>query len=207
MSAILPISSALGDVFTWESQVTIPSNTPGQNKQTANVQVQSDSFFCLMAFMASTNYDNVAGDFIAVIGAGPAAARTLVSPPFVPNNFEVQIRYNSDLAFSDTPMPQGALVANATRAGVQLPYPFLCPPMSTFDFEFYNVAPTLLKQAGGSTAIDLVVTFGLYGYFVKLEMLAAFLACFDAYQAAARQGMPGWIRRFTNIDMPASVGL
>jgi hypothetical protein len=195
-----PITSAIGDVFMWESLVTIPSNVAPNNKDTDRLQVQSDSVFCLLAWGGSTNYDAVAGDFIAVIGAGPAAARTLVSPPFVPNNFQVMIRYNSDQNLMSSPMPQACLCSNGYRAGQQLPYPVLFPPMTTFDFEFYNVARTLQYAADQTTLKPLQITFGLYGVFVPLVDLPAFLKCWPSYACEAYQGAGDWYKKFTGID-------
>lgn len=204
MSLVRPIPSAAGDVFNWQVSATIPSNVPGLNTGFGKLQVDSASFFILMAYLASTNYDNVAGDFIAVIGAGPAAARTLVSAPFVPNNFEVLIKYNDDTQLMGNPIPQAALASNGYRAGEQFPYPIIFSPMTTFNFDFYNVAPTL-QLNGDGTARDLTINFGLYGYFVPIEQLSNFLAQWPSYAAQAAKNIPGWISAFTSIPMPAGV--
>jgi len=201
-----PSPSSSSDLFFWESQVTIASNVVGANTASDRVQVDSDRFFVLMAFLGSTNYDNVAGDFIAVIGAGPAAARTLVSPPFVANNFEVMIRYNSDLDMMGVPMPQACICSNGYRAGQQMPFPTLYAPMTTFDFDFYNVAPTLQTEGNG-TARPLQITFGLYGYFVPIERLSAFLQSYRAYQCQAQNQLAGWIKKFTSQDLSKVPGV
>ncbi len=198
------VPSAIGDIYNWQSSVTIASNVAGANTGFARVQVASDAFFVLMAFLGSTNYDQVAGDFIAVIGAGPASAATLVSPPFHPNNFQVLIKYNDDINLMGAPMAQAALCSNGFHAGGQCPFPMIFPPMTTFNFDFYNVAPTL-QLTGAGVARDLVINFGLYGYFVPVPQLSNYLASWPSYAAEARKGLPGWIERFTDIEMPAGV--
>lgn len=204
-----PITSPYGDLFYWESQATIASNSSlnNANRATDRLQVNSDSFFVLMAWLGSTNYDNVAGDFIATIGAGPAAARTLVSPPFVPNNFEVMIRYNSDTDMMDAAMPQACICSNGYRSGMQFPFPSLYAPMTTFDFTYYNVAPTILTLADKATVISLQISFGLLGYFIPNETIAGNLGAYRPYQLG-RQAMAnqaGWIKQFTSITIPPAV--
>lgn len=201
---VQPVPSAIGDVFNWQTQVTIASATEGANLGNARLQVDSGSFFVLMAFLGSTNYDQVAGDFIAVIGAGPASARTLITPPFVPNNFEVMIRYNDDINLMGARMPQACLCGNGYLTGQALPIPTVFPPMTTFNFDFYNVAPTL-QLTGAGAARDLVINFGLYGVFVPVEQLSNFLASWPSYAREAERGVAGWISRFTGIDLPAGV--
>lgn len=201
MSSVQPASPLYADIFDWKSVVTIPSNVPGVNLATDHLQVENDSYFMLMAFLASTNYDNVAGDFIAEVGASPAPAIALVAPPRIPNNFEVMINYNGDTPLMQTPMPQGCLAGNGYMAGRQLPYPMLFPPLTTFDLDFYNVAPTLLQQVD-ATPIDLQVSFGLFGYYVPAVNLEKFLAAWPAYYEKAALGNPGWLRDFTAMTIP-----
>ncbi len=204
-----PIPSNTADLFKWESQVVLTSNVVGNvnQKATDRVQVDSDRFFVLTGFLGSTNYDQCAGDFIALIGAGPAAARTLVSPPFVPNNFEVMIRYNSDEAMMGVPMPQACLCSNGYRAGQVLPYPDIYAPMTTFDFEFYSTRPTVLTLADKATPINLEITFALDGYFVPIERLNAFLKCYRAYADMGQRMPANWIAQFTGIDMTGVPGV
>jgi hypothetical protein len=199
-----PITSPIGDLFYWESSATIASNSPvaNANRATDFLQVNSDSSFLLMAFLGSTNYDAVAGDFIAVVGAGPAAARTLVTPPLIPNNFEVLIRYNAREDLMDSPMPQACICSNGYRTGMQMPFPVLFAPMTTFDFTYFNVAQTILTLADKATVIPLQLTFGLMGYFIPNETLAANLTAYDAYAMGrqAMNGQKGWIKQFTSQD-------
>jgi hypothetical protein len=205
--SLIPLPSSQGDLFFWQVATDpIPSNVIGTGTYQANgrVQVASDKFFLLESFAGSTNYDNVAGDFIAVIGGGPASARTLVSPPIVPNNFEVAIKFNDDLSLTGAPIPQAVICSNGYFSGQQLPYPLLFAPMTTFNFEFFNVAPTLLKKADKTTAIDLVINFGLVGYFLPQEQLANFLAAYPGYAAHA-SAQPGWLAAFTGLDLPVTV--
>jgi len=206
--SFLPSPSSSSDIFLWQAQATMPSNVVGDPDSIAadDLQITSDQFFVLMGFLGVTNYDSSGGDVIASVGAGPAPARSLITGPFVPNNFSVMIRYNSDIAFMDQPMPQACLSANAYRTGQQLPYPVIFSPMSRFDFEFQNTAPTLLEDVDGDP-INLVVNFALLGYFVPVERVAAYLKCYEAYSYAASEMANGWIRKFTAQDMPAGVGL
>ncbi len=204
MSCYQPITSPIGDLFYWESSATIASNSTAANANRATdfLQVNSDASFVLMGFLGSTNYDAVAGDFIALIGAGPAAARTLVTPPFVPSNFEVLIRYNAREDLMDAPMPQACICSNASLTGMQMPFPVLFAPMTTFDFTYWNVAPTILTLADKATVISLQLTFGLLGYFIPNETIAANLTAYDAYAMGrqAMNGQKGWIKQFTRQD-------
>lgn len=189
-----PIISNIADKFTWKMQVTIASNVTGANKATRQIKVLADSFFLLTAYRGSTNYDNFSGDLRAVIGAGPAAATRLGTPPVVPNNFEVFMRRGSD-NYSPIPIPQAVISSNGYRAGVQLPWPILYPPASQFYFDFYNVAPTLLNTSAAA-AIDMVINFGLEGFNVPVEMLRSFLECFPEL----RESM---IRAYQSGQLPA----
>ena len=74
MSQLQPASSPYADLYIWKSVVSIDPGTdlsPGPTA-TASDQIQflADSFFCLMAFIGSTNYDNYAP---SVINGGSAA--------------------------------------------------------------------------------------------------------------------------------------
>ena len=202
MSPVQPVSPLYADVFDWKTVVSIPSNVVPTNLATDNLQVENDSYFFLMAFLASTNYDNFAGDFIALQGASPAAALSLIAPPRVANNFEVMIKYNGDQQLMGSPMPQGCLTANGYLGGRQLPYGMLFPPMTTFDFEFYNVAQTILTQSDGSTVVPLEISFGLYGYYIPTVNLEKFLAAWPAYHAEYVKGNAGWLSAFTALDIP-----
>lgn len=204
---VQPIPSALGDAFFWESTATIASNAQGQNTSNGGrIQVASDAFFLLQGFLASTNYDQSAGDFIAVVGASPgAAARQLVTPPLIANNFSVKIKLNSDIDLMGDWMPQACLCSNGYRSGPQLVFPSLFEPMTTFDFEFMNTAQTLVTAADNATVLSLAITFAVYGYFVPVEQLSNFLATFPAYGRQARKGQAGWLQQFTSLQLPVGV--
>ncbi len=199
MFTLQPVSTSVADLFYWETQVSLASNVVGATGNTAkaNFQIANDRCFLLTAFMGSTNYDNVAGDFIASIGAGPAPARTLISPPFAPNNFTVEVKYNNRNYFFGSPMPQACLCSNGYRSGLQLPFPVILPAMSNFEFTFRNTARTL-QLNGDDSARALEVSFGLYGYFVLNAGLEDFLAQFPAYQAQMSE--PGWVKKFTRME-------
>ncbi len=205
---VQPIPSALGDVFFWESTATIASNlaSVGNTANGGRIQVASDAFFLLQGFLGSTNYDQSAGDFIAVVGASPgAAARQLVTPPLIANNFSVKIKLNSDIDLMGDWMPQACLCSNGYRSGPQLPYPSLFEPMTTFDFEFRNDAQTLITAADNTTVLSLAITFAVFGYFIPVEQVSNFLASFPAYGRQARKGQAGWLQQFTSLQLPVGV--
>lgn len=195
-----PVSTSVSDLFVWEAAVpTIASNIAPNNKTSApTLQLDYDRCFVLMGFVGASNYDAFAGDFIAVIGAGPAAARTFVTPPFAPNNFEVDVTYNHDYRITGDAMPQACICSSGYRSGNQLPYPVIFAPMTTFDFDFYNVAQTLLLTGAGA-ALDLQIYFGLMGYFVKTDGLGDFLLSYPAYAAEAQRTGGNWVSKFTGV--------
>lgn len=207
MSSIYqPVPAPAGDLFNWETVVTIPSNVAPNNVGYGKVQVDNTKFFVLHAFYGSTNLDQAGGDFIATIGASPgAAARTLITNPILPNNFEVGVKYNDDIDLTGAPVPQAALCGNTYRTGTQLPLGVIFSPMTTFNFTFYNVQQTLITAADNATLIPLTITFGLSGFFVPIPQLSNFLAEWPAYALVANQGQAGWLSQFTGIAMPAGV--
>lgn len=192
-----PVFANVADLFTWKVTATIPSNVVGQNAANSlEVKILSDSYFCFMAWVGSTNYDGCAGDFRAVIGSGPAAATTLVSPPTVPNNFEVRVTRENTVNMMGAPMPQAAVCSNGYHSGRQVPWPIMYPPNSTFQFDLWNVARTLLTEADQTTPIPLEINFGMFGYNVPLENLGKFLESYwqfrdKAFAQLTRQRMTG----------------
>ncbi len=181
-ASLAPVVSNVADVFTWKTTATIASNVSPNNKATSQIKILADSFFCFMAFRASTNYDNFSGDLRAVVGAGPAAAVRLGTPPRVPNNFEVKIRRGS-IDLMGNPVPQAVIGSNGYFSGVQSPWPVLYPPSSMFYFEFFNTAPTLLATSA-AVAIDLQINFGMFGLNVPVENLKTFLASYPEIRAS-----------------------
>lgn len=201
MTTVQPVSAPYAKPFTWLSGATIASNVVGANVATDQIQVLPDSFFLLTAFLGETNYDNVTGE-MQIFGVDTDNPH-IYGPPRVPNNFEVFIRENSKDNLMGTPMPQACICSNGYLAGNQLPFPLLFKPMTQFDFEFYNVAPTLLlDSADPAVAKDLEITFGMQGYNVPAENLEAFLAAWPAYGEKARTGQPLWLRNFTRMSIP-----
>lgn len=195
-----PVTSGVSDLFYWQTTATIASNAAGANKASTFLQVDGASFFVLCGFVGVTNYDAFAGDFIAVIGGGPAAARTLITPPFLPSHFDLMIRTNSEYQLMDEPVPQASICANGYRSGQGLPWPDLYAPQTRFDFDFFNVTPTIQLNGDGS-AKPLMINFALMGYFVNTDYLASYLASFDAYQRVAQNSPAGWLSQFTGIDL------
>lgn len=205
----IPQPSSLGDLFHWESIVTIATNVAGNNAANAassRIQVDSDRFFILESFMGSTNYDQSGGEAIAVVGASPgAAARALLTAPFAPNNFTVDLRYADDTKITAAPVPQACIAGSGYRAGLQLPVPVLFSPMTTFNLDFVNVAPVLLTQADNTTVIPLTISFALVGYFIPTDQLSNFLATYPPYNLIASMGQAGWLAKFTSQELPAGV--
>lgn len=198
-----PVVSNIADAFTWKATATIASNVVPNNKATAQIKILADSFFCLTAFRGSTNYDNFSGDLRASIGAGPAAATRLGTPPRVPNNFSVLIRHE-DVYLTAVPVPQAVIASYGYFAGVQVPWPILYKPSTVFYFDFFNTAPTLLNTAT-AVAINLQINFGLAGYNVPVENLEIFLKqwpalCSSMARAYDSQQLPA--ARLTGIPIP-----
>lgn len=197
-----PVSSPYADLYVWKTVNSIASNLTANNanKVSSNFQILGDSFFCLMAFLGSTNYDQMSGEFTAVgiNGGNPV----LYGDPRIPNNFEVFIKYNGQINMMGAPVPQACICSNGYLEGRQLPYPLLFPPMSTFNFDFWNVAPTLYYQTQNTNLIPLVINFGLYGYNVPVENLSQFLQSWAAMQEIAAQGQPLWLKNFTAMSIP-----
>lgn len=175
-----PVISNIADHYTWKVTSTIASNNPvnNANKATAQIQILPDSFFCLMAFRGSTNYDFIAGEFETV-----STAVALYSPAAVPNNFDVMIKRASVYDYMKTPMPQAAIASSGYRAGAMLPWPVLFAPSTTFYFEFYNTAPVVLTAADQATVIPLRIDFGLFGYNIPANNITAFLKSWPAITA------------------------
>jgi hypothetical protein len=172
-----PAISNIADHFTWKVTTEIASNSPvnNANKATAQLQILPDSFFCLMAWRGSTNYDNVAGEFIT-----DDIAVALYAPARVPSNFDVSVKRASVYNLMPIPMPQAAIASSGYAAGAMLPWPILYAPSTTFYFEFYNTAPVVLTEADQNTAIPLRIDFGMFGYNIPANNIAAFLKSWPA---------------------------
>lgn len=170
-----PVVSDVADLFTWKTIQTLTTNVVGTSGQFGTDQIKTldNSCFVFVAFRGSTNYDPVQ-QLRAVVGAGPAAA-TALYPAAVPNNFEVMVKRNNRFQMMDQPMPQAAIASSGYRAGQQVPIPVIYPPNTTFNFTIYHTAEVLFTQSNGSTAINLRVDFGLFGYNVLRSNMAEFL--------------------------------
>jgi hypothetical protein len=199
---IQPIGANEAELYCWQATATIASITAGANIGTDQVQVLPDSYFCLMGFVASTNYDGFAGQW--KITNVNSSNHTLYGPPVVPNNFEVSILQDNNYLFSGAPMPQSVIAGNASFAGHQLVFPILYKPLTQFQFTFYNTAQVLLDDSSGTpgSAVNLVISFGMFGYNIPVQNLSAFLCAWPAYQAEARKNGRNWISRFTREIVP-----
>ena len=47
----------------------------------------------------------------------------------------------------------------------------------------------------------------MFGYNVPVENLSAFLAAWPCYEAEARKGYAGWLKKFTNMSVPGLTAL
>ncbi len=171
---------------------------------TAQVQCLPDSFFCLMGYLGSTNYDGIAGQWKITNVA--ASAHVLYGPPIAPNNFSVFIQQDNNVNFSGAQLgiPQAAICGNGYRAGNQLPFPVLYRPMTQFQFTFTNTAQVLLDDSTGSpgAAVSLQIYFGMFGYNIPTQNLSAFLCAWPSYLRAAEENRPNWLRKFTGMAIP-----
>lgn len=200
MNTVQPASSSYADLFIWKTLVTIPSNAPGQQPTSQDLQILGDSFFCLMAFVGSTNYDPIAGEY--AVDDIDSGASHLYAPPRIPNNFAVFIKQDGQINLMSAKVPQACICSSGYLAGRQMPFPLLFKPSTTFNFDFFNIAPTLLQQSMAGAAIDLEINFGLYGYNVPAENLEQFCASFPAMQEIAATNQPLWLKNFTKMAIP-----
>ncbi len=180
-----PVLSDVADLYWWKTTQNLTSITLGAvgNYGTDQVKIKPDAFFVHCAWRGATNYDG-AVQLRAVIGAGPAAATALYTPN-VPNNFEVMVKRNNRFQMMDQPMPQAAICSTGYRAGQQVPIPIIYPPLTMFNFELWNVAPVQFTLANQSTALNLRVDFGLFGYNVPKDNLGIFIGAWPEYYGRA----------------------
>lgn len=203
MSVLQPVSSPYADLFVWKSSVTIPFDASGgaispspDDTETDQLQFLGDSFFVLMGFMGSTNYDNY---FIQVPVGG-----VQVLPARIPNNFSVLITQNNDQKMMSQAMPQACICGSGYTPGHQFPYPMILPPMTSIDFEYAAINPFFLfsdDNDPGQDPIDLQINFGLYGYNCPTENLGDFLASWAEMQRVAATNQPLWLKNFTSLSI------
>ncbi len=171
-----PVFSAVADLYWWKTTKTLTSITPGAAGSFATDQIKLDnkSFFVFCAWRGASSYDP-AVQLRASIGAGPAAA-TGIYPAAVPSNFSVMVKRENRYSMMDRPMPQAALCSTGYRAGNQVPWPIVYPPLTQFNFTIYNTAEVQFTAANQSTAKNNRVDFGLFGYNVLAANWELFLA-------------------------------
>lgn len=180
-----PVVSDIADLYTWKATAVIASNDPAAsaNKFSTQIQVLGDSFFCFVAYRGATNYDPVAGEFETA-----DIAIALYSPAVVPNHFEVMVQRENRFKLFDRNCPQGVLCSTGYRAGVEVPWPVLYPPNTTFNIDLFNITPVILTEPDQTTLIPLRIDFGLFGYNVPVGNLKIFLDSWPAlYQKAIDQ--------------------
>lgn len=196
-----PASSPYADLFVWKSSVTIPFSADelqptANDTETDQLQFLGDSFFCLMSFMGSTNYDPYTVSQIA----GPAFQ---VAAAKIPNNFKVLISQDNAQKMSNIAIPQACICGSGYTPGNQFPYPMLLPPMTSIDFEYQAINPWILfSDDEQANPIPLEISFGLYGYNVPTENLEDFLASWPAMQRVAKMNQPMWAQNFTSMAIP-----
>jgi hypothetical protein len=200
-----PASSPFADLFIWKSTppaialgaTLTPTPLVAGQPLTVLDQLQflGDSFFCLMGFMGSTNYDNYFPNY-------QLGGADNISQARFPNNFSVLITQNSDQKMMTNSMDQACICGSGYMEGHQLPYPMLLPPMTNIEFTYKMIAPfTLFSDAGHTDPIDLLINFGLYGYNVPTINLENFLASWPAMQRIAAKGSPMWLKNFTSMTI------
>lgn len=184
-----PVVSDIADIFTWKTVATIASNSPinNANKESTQIKILGNAFFCFVAWRGSTNYDPIAGQF----NITQSPSWSLVSPAVVPNNFSAFVRRNNRFNMMDQPMPQGALCSTGYRAGMQVPWPVLYPPNTTFNIDVYNTAQTVLTESDQTTVIPLRVDFGMFGYNVPVANIRIFLDAFPEFYGKAISDLTG----------------
>lgn len=194
-TTVQPAVSDIADLFTWKTTATIASNDPtaNANHSSAQIKILGNAFFCFMAWRGSTNYDPIAGEFKQThVNSGNPA---LYSPAVVPNNFSVMVKRNNRFNMMTEPMPQGALCSTGYKAGNQVPWPVLYPPNTTFNIDLYNNAPVLLLASNESTAVNMRIDFGMFGYNVPVANLQIFL---DAWPELYKQAL----ETLTSVKLP-----
>lgn len=199
MNTFQPASSPYADLYVWKSVVSIDPGTgltPSANAKAADqLQFLGDSFFCLMAFLGSTNYDNYAASY-------PIGGAAQITSARIPNNFSVKITQNNDQTLMSAPMTQACICGSGYLPGHQVPYPMLWPPMTSINLEYLMISPFTLFSNNSGTELDLQINFGLYGYNVPTDNLEPFLASWPAMQLIAAQNQAFWVRNFTSMTIP-----
>lgn len=188
-----PVVSDIADLFTWKTVSTIASNSSvnNANRESTQIKILGNAFFCFVAWRGSTNYDPIAGQF----NIADPAAFALVTPAVVPNNFAAFVRRNNRFNMMDQPMPQGALCSTGYRAGTQVPWPILYPPNTTFNIDLFNTAQTVLTESDQTTVIPMRIDFGLFGYNVPVANLRIFLDGFPEFYGKA-------LAELTSVSLP-----
>jgi hypothetical protein len=206
MSCVQPASAPYAKLHIWQSGATISAAALAAATAASpalamdKFQILPDNFFVLMAYVASTNYDNGPLEFTAdnVNSGNPA----LYGPARLPSNFSVEIWQDNKDRMMGAPMPQACIASNGYLAGQQLPFPPMYKPLTTFQFKFY-ATPQVIQydNADSPVPLDLEISFGFYGYNVPVEHVKLFCASWPSYQAAALSQVPLWLRNFTNMEI------
>lgn len=152
-SATIPITAAFGTNFGYVT--LIPEN-----------------YFLLTSFRAYTNYDNFGGKYTTA-----SSAAILVSPPFVPNNFTVQIARGQSNTYSNLELTQPELCSTGYQAGKQLPQPVVYGPRFNFAFTFNDLTGLVLNDAAAA-AIPLRIQMQMVGYKIPIKNWDRFLNYF-----------------------------
>lgn len=186
-----PVPSDVADLFWWKTRQTLTSITVGASGQLANdnIKTLNDKFFVFVGYRGSSNYDG-AVQMRAIVGAPAGAAATAIYTPVIPNNFEALVK-RGKFPMMDQPMPQAVICSTGYRAGMQIPFPIIYPPLTTFQITIYATAPVLFTLVNGSTQKNLIVDFGLMGYNVPTNKLAAFLGEWPALYRKAITSLTG----------------
>lgn len=141
------------------------------------VTLMPDNYFVLTAFRCFTNYDNCGG--ILMNDNEDIVGPVLVVPPFVPNNFTVQIARGQNNAYSNQPLTQAEICSSGYRAGKQLPIPVVYGPRFNFTFTFTDLTGLYLES--GETSLPLRIQMWMEGYSVPQINWGRFCNYFPAF--------------------------
>lgn len=143
------------------------------------VTTVNDGFFIFTGWSVWTNYDNAGG----VAETAAVTASVLAGPPFVPNNFRVQIARSQNNTFSNLPLTQAELCSSGYHSGKQAPLPILYAPNVTFDFQFTDTTGLYLLTAADA-AIPLQIRLFMVGLQVPKKAFGRLLSYFPALRGA-----------------------
>ncbi len=140
-----------------------------------NVNLMPQNYFVFSHFGCVTNYDNAG----PVLTTTDVTASVIVAPPFVPDNFTVQIARGQNNVYSNQPLTQAEICSAGYLAGKQMPIPVVYGPRFNFQFTFTDTTGLFLLDSDDA-AIPLTIQMFMVGYNVPAELWPLFLNYFPA---------------------------